>query len=77
MNKQQLFELLEELAQEDLSEGCEIENHPCMLAIKFINEAIVDIESLKRFIKLNHEINHSNASKNINILVNTNYDKTV
>ena len=77
MNKQSLFELLEELAQNDLSDDCEIDDHPCMLAIKFITEAIEDIESLKRFIKLNHSINHSNASKNINILVNTNYNKTV
>lgn len=43
MNKKELIELLEELAQKDLIEGKDIFDHPCTVAVRAINKAFDDI----------------------------------
>lgn len=48
MNKQELTELLVELAEKDLTEGCDISRHPCFIAVTAINECFKEIRFLQR-----------------------------
>ena len=51
MNKEELIDLLGEIAEKDLSDGSELSDHPCSLAIRTINKCISDISHLKKIIK--------------------------
>lgn len=46
MNRIELIELLEEIAKRDLEEGANINDHPCLVAVRAINQAFSDVESL-------------------------------
>ena len=49
----ELEEILKEMAVNDLAEGSDIDDHPCMVAIRAIDEAFIvgdaDIETLEHF----------------------------
>jgi len=40
LNKSELTEILTELASKDLAEGADINDHPCMVAVRVINESL-------------------------------------
>ena len=70
MNKEQLVELLKEVAKNDLSDGMDIFDHPCTVAIRAINQSFDDIECLKRV-----ALDKSNAkSKKVMMLLKLNYN---
>lgn len=48
MNKKQLIDLLAEIAEKDLVQGCDIEDHPCCIAIRAIDQCFRDIETLRK-----------------------------
>ena len=48
MNKQELVEILEEIAEIDVVAGTEISNHPCSVAVRAINRAFDDMDFLRR-----------------------------
>jgi hypothetical protein len=47
MDRIELVSQLEELAKQDLTDGADIFDHPCTVAIRAINKAFNDIEMLK------------------------------
>lgn len=49
MKKEELIELLTELAQKDLVDGADIDNHPCSIAIRAIEQYQKDIEKLQHY----------------------------
>ena len=48
MNREELNDLLEQVAANDLAEGADIFDHPCSVAIRAINQAFEDIEKLRK-----------------------------
>ena len=48
MNKKELTELLNEIAEKDTVIGADISDHPCAVAVRAIEQAFKDIETLKR-----------------------------
>lgn len=50
MNKNELKEILNELAEKDLQDGADIHDHPCQVAIRAIDQCFDDINSLKSII---------------------------
>lgn len=48
MNRKELVELLQEVASYDLADGSNIYDHPCSVAIRAIDKAFEDIETLRR-----------------------------
>jgi len=70
MNKQGLIGLLEDIAKHDLTEGAELRNHPCSIAVDAIKEAFDDIEFLKRIISGSANI----RSKRAAMLIGLPYD---
>lgn len=73
MNRKQLVELLEELAKGDLSEGKDIADHPCMVAVRMIDIAFEDVETLR---KVANEQKRS-CSKKISLLLGLAYNPEV
>lgn len=57
MKKDELIELLSNLASEDLAEGGKLEDHPCIVACKALNECFEDIEGRNRIIERFYKIN--------------------
>jgi len=51
MKKKELIELLSQLATEDLAEDCKLEDHPCSVAIRAIEQCFEDIDSLRGYIE--------------------------
>lgn len=51
MNKNELIELLSELASLDLVEGENIEDHPASVAIRAINQCFEDIKEREKVIE--------------------------
>jgi len=47
MNKNELCELLTEIAEKDLELGCDLHGHPCSVAVRAIESCFADIEFLK------------------------------
>ena len=70
MNINELKELLEEMADKDLSDGSDIYNHPCSVAIRALDRCFDDINILRRM----SEGRVSNKSKKVQVLVKSNYD---
>lgn len=50
MNKKQLIELLQEMAEKDLSEDANIYDHPCTVAVREINSLSDDVSHLRGII---------------------------
>lgn len=50
MNKEKLIKVLTEIVKRNLSEGKNIENHLCSIAIKALDKCFDDIRFLKRII---------------------------
>lgn len=48
MNRAELIELLETIAEKDLIEGSDVSDHPCSVAIRAINKAFEDVEVLRK-----------------------------
>lgn len=48
MNKTELTDLLLMIAQEDITEGVDIYDHPCLVAIRALDKCFEDIAFLKR-----------------------------
>lgn len=66
----QLKGLLESLASNDLSDDSSIDDHPCMVAVRALDQSFEDIEILRRVI-----INNPQArSKKVTTLIKLNYD---
>lgn len=72
MNKQELVELLERLAMNDLDSDADIYDHPCSVAIRAINDCFSDIESLQRMCRA-YKIDRR-GSKKMQHLMSLNYD---
>ena len=70
MNKQELIELLEKVAEYDLEEGSELRDHPCSVAIRAINQCFDDIKTLKAVAPKNR------GSKKVQMLTGLNYNPT-
>lgn len=51
MNLHELKEVLTELAELDLSKGHTLDNHPCMIAIRALDQCFDDIEHLRKIAK--------------------------
>lgn len=47
MNREELFHLLGELAEKDLAPDSDIFDHPCSVAIRAINKAFDDVNTLR------------------------------
>lgn len=72
MNRDELKELLQELAETDLSDGADINDHPCSVAVRAIDQCFDDIATMQ---KISHRfISMSNASKKVNHLCHLTYD---
>lgn len=72
MNREDLVEILEELAITDLPEGGNLHDHPCIVAIRAIDKAFEDIESLRTFIHADGTA--WRGSKKIKMLTGLRYD---
>jgi hypothetical protein len=51
MNKADLKDLLQAIAENDLADGCSIYDHPCAIAIRAIDRCFSDIERLQVLVK--------------------------
>ena len=51
MNKEELIDLLEDLAKKDLEDGADIFDHPCSVAVRAINKYESDISELQNLAK--------------------------
>ena len=51
MNKDELIEILKEVAEKDLVDGKDIFDHPCSVAIRAITQYDLDIRQLKGLAK--------------------------
>ena len=47
MDKQELIELLDEIAMNDIEDAANIDDHPCRVAIRAIDKCFDDIEMLR------------------------------
>ena len=69
MNREELKEILSVIAARDLSDGYDIYDHPCTVAIRAIDQCFDDIDTLKGIVKRSS----SNYSKKIQVLVKSSY----
>lgn len=70
MNKAKLTELLIELAEKDLSEGSDINDHPCAVAVRALEQCFNDINALQSAFRGKEK----NMSKKIQTLMRLNYN---
>lgn len=70
MNKAELIELLNELAEKDLEEGADIYNHPCSIAVRALAQCFDDIKTLQTAFRGQEK----NMSKKTQVLMRLNYD---
>lgn len=68
MNKTELNEALADIAKKDLSDGADILDHPCAVAIRAINKAFEDIEILRKIAP------KKRGSKRVQMLTGLTYD---
>jgi len=52
MNNQELEKILIELARGDLSEGSDIHDHPCMIALRVVQDLTDRLDTAERQIEL-------------------------
>lgn len=50
MDKQELISVLSELASKDLADHSDINDHPCMVAVRAINQCFDDIAHLQQIV---------------------------
>ncbi len=72
MNKEELIELLSNIATKDLMGGHSLENHPCSVACKALNQCFEDIEKLQSYCESYPPASHK-ASKAKVLLTSTAY----
>ena len=72
MNRNELKEILVAMAKEDLSEGSDLHDHPCSVAIRAIDQCFDDINTLRGTIGTKAK----NKPKKIQMLVGLNYNPT-
>ena len=73
MNKQDLTELLEDIAKSDLSDGADIFDHPCSVAVRAIDQCFSDVQVLRKV--FNGAVkNKSPYSKRVQILAGLSYE---
>jgi len=70
MNKDELIELLEDMAEKDLVDGADIFDHPCTVAVRAIRRYEEDIRELRTLAKGKER----GMSKRIQTLVRGIYD---
>ena len=70
MNKEQLTDLLTDLAKKDIAEDTDILDHPCMVANRAISQCFEDVDYLKRLISGSA----NKKSKKAQFMLNLNYD---
>lgn len=51
MNRIELKEILSEMAENDLEDGADIFEHPCTVAIRALDKAFADIDSLRKVVR--------------------------
>ena len=68
MNRQELKCLLECIAEEDVSQGSNIGDHPCPVAIMAIDKAFDEVNILRKLIP------NGSYSKKVNMIIGLNYD---
>ena len=69
MNKEELIDLLAEIARKDLPEGQDIYDHPCSVAIRALSNCFDDIKLLRQI--ANKQIH--GKSKKAQMLLGLNY----
>lgn len=69
MNREELTEVLETLAEKDISDGSELHDHPCSVAIRALDRCFDDISTLRMQIE-----RHSSQSKKVQHLVGLRYN---
>ena len=69
MNKTELIDLLESIAEVDTLDTSKRHDHPCSVAVRAINKCFDDIGTLKRQVK-----RHSSQSKKVQTLIAMSYD---
>ncbi len=67
MNIDELKELLEGIASEDLSDGSDLHDHPCTVAIRALDQCYEDIGILRRAFK------NKQHSKKVQVLLGLSY----
>lgn len=70
MNKKELIELLDAVAEDDLADGANIYHHPCSVAVRAITKCFDDIKFLR---EIPNGLNHG-KSKRAKMLLGLNYD---
>ena len=70
MNIEELKAVLEEIAILDLADGSDIQDHPCSVAIRALDQCFDDVNTLRRMCAGNV----NNKSKNVQVLVKMNYE---
>lgn len=70
MNKAELIELLDQIAERDLEDGADIFYHPCTVAVRAINRAFEDIKILQSIAP------RKRGSKQVQMLTGLSYDPT-
>ena len=65
MNKNELLELLDEIAGKDLEDGADIFDHPCSVAVRAITQYEADIKQLQGLAKGSER----GKSKQVQVLV--------
>ena len=73
MNKTELIELLEDLAIGDCHPTSDIDDHPCSVAIRALNQCFEVIKTLQGYCPRQTYASH-NAPKTKVLLVETDYD---
>lgn len=70
MNRNELTELLQKMADRDLVEGADIADHPCSIAIRALDQCFDDVDTLRSVVGNNAR----GKSKRVQVLVGLNYD---
>jgi hypothetical protein len=69
MNKEELTELLKEIAENDLNKDADIYDHPCSVAIRALDQCFDDIGILKGVVKRSS----ASYSKKVAVLIKMSY----
>jgi hypothetical protein len=70
MNKAELIDLLDKIAEKDLEAGSDIQDHPCVVAIRALEKCLDDIKYLQQ---IGNKTTHG-KSKRAKMLLGLNYN---
>ena len=70
MNKTDLVDLMEQIAERDLVDGHDLYDHPCSVAVRAIEQCFDDIDHLR---KIGNDKTNKKSKKSV-VLLSMNYD---